>query len=88
MLVTGTTNQEEPVEVSESIKEEPVEVPDTNETKIKIETKPNIEEDTMALKTEVRRNCIFILRRINASLIACNCKDIVVLVSKVRGRSF
>ncbi|XP_034187629.1 uncharacterized protein LOC117607713 isoform X2 [Osmia lignaria lignaria] len=50
--VTGTTNQEESTEVSESIKEEPVEVRETNETKIKIETKPNIEEDTMALKTE------------------------------------
>ncbi|XP_029035826.1 SAFB-like transcription modulator isoform X2 [Osmia bicornis bicornis] len=51
--VTGTTNQEESTEVSESIKEEPVEVRETNETKIKIETKPNIEEDTMkVLKTE------------------------------------
>ena len=51
--VTGTTNQEESTEVSENIKEEPVEVREANETKIKIETKPNIEEDTMkVLKTE------------------------------------
>nr|XP_012147369.1 PREDICTED: SAFB-like transcription modulator isoform X1 [Megachile rotundata] len=56
--VTGTTNQDESAETLENLKEEPVEVPDASEAKvkteikIKTETKSNTEEDTMALKTE------------------------------------
>lgn len=53
ILVTGTTNQDESVDTLENQKEESMEILDTNEAKLKVETKSVIEEDTTASKTEV-----------------------------------
>ncbi|XP_068973778.1 SAFB-like transcription modulator isoform X1 [Bombus flavifrons] len=54
--VTGTTNQDESVDTLENQKEESMEILDTNEAKLKVETKSVIEEDTTASKTEEQQN--------------------------------
>lgn len=61
ILVTGTTNQDESVDTLENQKEESIEILDTNETKLKVETKSVIEEDTTTSKMEVSIVNIFLI---------------------------
>lgn len=61
ILVTGTTNQDESVDTLENQKEESIEISDTNETKLKVETKSVIEEDTTTSKMEVSIVNIFLI---------------------------